>query len=757
MKDYRSIVVAAVFAGLLWVPTASAQNISVVSGNGQVLSSSNAILVPLVVKLTDANGNPLSGQTINWTAANFFGGNGVCLGFFLANCTNQYQSTTLADGTSTVYGLLSVTATAFNPMTQVTVSAAAPNGNSVTFTETALTPAPNTLTIPSLSVTLSNPAGTVTTFPGDTFSGAIGTVDSRTIQLHVAATNGFGLQAVPFAAVQLVNYQDPTKGPAVQCVNTDPNAAAQAGFATVLTDVNGNATCNVSYGGQPGTGKFDLTVGGVPSATVTPAGFWQFSPTDENNPTPIETTFHLFNPLNEKVSAPTVGSIKIIQGTGQSGNPGQTLATPLQVEVDSASGQPLSGVTINWTVNPATAAVLNIPSPNTDFTGRASANVTLSGGAAGTVTVTATVAGTTKSQSFPIAVTPQITVTSFTIVSGNNQTAAVNAQFAQPLVVQVATANGAPSGIPVQFVSSGPVSLSSTSATTDSNGRAQVNVTALGSPGPASVSASISGASAQVFSLTVASTPPPPTITAANFVNGADLQPNSLSPCSLGALVTPAGALPITSTAPTFPGLPVTNTNVTITFSNITAPILNVGTNPAGQQMILFQVPCTVTPGSSVPVTVNVGGPVGGAGANVNLAVGTVSPGIFQTVMSDNVARAVLVRPDGSYVSLQNPARRGETVVAYVTGLGPTAPLVGTGAQPIPGTMAPVTGLVIPGMAGQAVPLVSAQLSEDLPGVYVVAFQIPAGISTGNNVTFSIGIQISGGTVYSGVSKIPVQ
>ena len=34
------------------------------------------------------------------------------------------------------------------------------------------------------------------------------------------------------------------------------------------------------------------------------------------------------------------------------------------------------------------------------------------------------------------------------------------------------------------------------------------------------------------------------------------------------------------------------------------------------------------------------------------------SPGIFETVMSDGVRRAVVIRPDGSFVSPQNPARR---------------------------------------------------------------------------------------------------
>ena len=95
--------------------------------------------------------------------------------------------------------------------------------------------------------------------------------------------------------------------------------------------------------------------------------------------------------------------------------------------------------------------------------------------------------------------------------------------------------------------------------------------------------------------------PPAPLITSGNFVNGADQQLNSLSPCSVGAIVAGASALPIPNTTPSFPGLPIANNNVKLTIGNISAPILSVGTLANGQQQIAFQVPCEVTPASSVP------------------------------------------------------------------------------------------------------------------------------------------------------------
>jgi uncharacterized protein (TIGR03437 family) len=155
-------------------------------------------------------------------------------------------------------------------------------------------------------------------------------------------------------------------------------------------------------------------------------------------------------------------------------------------------------------------------------------------------------------------------------------------------------------------------------------------------------------------------------------------------------------------------------------------------------------------------VTVN----VGAGSRTVTLNVLPASPGIFQTTMSDGQRRAVLIRPDGSFVSLENPARRGENVVALVTGLGPTTPAVGTNQVAAPGTTASVTGTVVPGIdTGGGANLVSATLSPDLQGLYEVTFTIPSNTTTGSNVGFSIGVVPAGANqaYYSNLVRIPVQ
>jgi uncharacterized protein (TIGR03437 family) len=148
----------------------------------------------------------------------------------------------------------------------------------------------------------------------------------------------------------------------------------------------------------------------------------------------------------------------------------------------------------------------------------------------------------------------------------------------------------------------------------------------------------------------------------------------------------------------------------------------------------------------------------------VNVPVLAASPGIFQTTMSDGVLRAVIVRPDGSFVSLANPARRGETVRAYATGLGVTSPSVGTNAIAIPGADAIVQGTLIIGVTntagqGEGVRVSTARVAPDLIGVFEIPFQVPSDAATGNNVSFSVGVIPVGSStpIYSATAKIPIQ
>jgi uncharacterized protein (TIGR03437 family) len=240
-------------------------------------------------------------------------------------------------------------------------------------------------------------------------------------------------------------------------------------------------------------------------------------------------------------------------------------------------------------------------------------------------------------------------------------------------------------------------------------------------------------------------------------MNAADFQRGALSPCSLTTVVASGLAPGIQGmvTGNFIGPLPFVLANDKLTVGGSAAPIMSVGVNPAGQQQLTFQVPCDVTPGSSVPVIVN----VGSGSATINLAIQAASPGIFQSVQSDGVTRAVMLRPDGSFVTPQNPARRGENLIAFATGLGVTNPLVATNGVAAPGAIVAPQGTVVVGLAGAGVPLVSAQLSYDVVGLWLVTFSVPSDVRTGTDVPFSISVIPPGSSapISSAGTIIPVQ
>jgi uncharacterized protein (TIGR03437 family) len=290
---------------------------------------------------------------------------------------------------------------------------------------------------------------------------------------------------------------------------------------------------------------------------------------------------------------------------------------------------------------------------------------------------------------------------------------------------------------------------------TDSNGNAQVTVTAGATAQAITVTATSAGQTA-TFNLTIS--PPGPMLTTTSFVNGADLQGGALAPCGLGAVIASGVApgvqnviLPSSAIGP----LPTILNGTQVLVNSIASPIAGLGIGATGQQQVTFQVPCETTPGSSVPVTVN----VGAGNASINIPVKAAAPGVFTTLLSDNNTHAVAIRPDGTFVTIQNPARRGETVVAFLTGLGPSSPAVPTGALPPPGINAIPQYQVVAGMAGGGVPLVSTILSADRVGVWMLTFQIPASVTPGNSVSFSVSVIPTGASapISSGTTSIPVQ
>lgn len=346
-------------------------------------------------------------------------------------------------------------------------------------------------------------------------------------------------------------------------------------------------------------------------------------------------------------------------------------------------------------------------------------------------------------------------VTQLQIVSGNNQSIAINTAFPDPLIVQLNDQNTPVPGVDVTFaVSSGSATLSAPSATSNAQGQAQITVTAGATAGPIVITATL-GDFTQTFNLTAL--PPGPVITA--VTNAAGFQVGSISPCSLATLIGTGLATGIQGAVTSLLEPQTQVAGVTVQFATVPAPILSV-VNENNQESVTVQVPCETTPGS-VPLAVA----VGGGSTTVPVTVLPISPGIFQTTMSDGKLRAVLVRPDGSYVSLQNPARIGEVIRMYATGLGQTSPpivtnqtvpLVTDAAGNLTPEAMPVTAQVVIGVDNAGVQVVSAQYAYGMVGVYEVQFVLQSA-DTGDNIPFAILMFQNGQAVFGNPSAIPIQ
>jgi uncharacterized protein (TIGR03437 family) len=144
-----------------------------------------------------------------------------------------------------------------------------------------------------------------------------------------------------------------------------------------------------------------------------------------------------------------------------------------------------------------------------------------------------------------------------------------------------------------------------------------------------------------------------------------------------------------------------------------------------------------------------------------NVPVTPVSPGIFQTVMSDKALRAVLQHADGSYVSLESPAHPGETLRAFVTGLGrpvsASGVAIGTNQGGIPGDNAAPQSPLIIGVADEGVTVDSAMYAQNLIGVWMLTFKVPTDAPTGNNANFAVAVVLNDSPVYGNPSKIPIR
>ena len=262
----------------------------------------------------------------------------------------------------------------------------------------------------------------------------------------------------------VVEVRDPSGDPlpGVQVTFSVSSGGGTLSATSAMADVNGRAESTLTLGPNLGRNTVTVSVTGIQE----------------------QQTF-----TAEGIRIPL--AFWIISGDKQQGLPGAALENPFAVEVRDGTDKPLPGVEVTFSVTRG-GGTLSVTSVTTDGNGRAE-SILILGSNAGTNTVTVSVAGIQEKETFN-AEGVRIPET-LDIISGNDQEGAPGAALENPFVVEVRDQTDKPlPGVQVTFsVTSGGGTLSATSVTTNSNGRAESTLTLGPNPGRNTVTVSVTG------------------------------------------------------------------------------------------------------------------------------------------------------------------------------------------------------------------------------------------------------------------------
>ncbi|MGH9632208.1 MAG: hypothetical protein ACRD7E_28210, partial [Bryobacteraceae bacterium] len=194
---------------------------------------------------------------------------------------------------------------------------------------------------------------------------------------------------------------------------------------------------------------------------------------------------------------------------------------------------------------------------------------------------------------------------------------------------------------------------------------------------------------------------------------------NRLSPGSL-AIVTGSGFAAGTPTATVTQG----------------ANVRSAWVSPTNANQLTVQIPVDAVAG---PATFQV--TVAGSSASIAINLSNYAPGVLSRDSTGTGTGSFLHVNNGLSVGLRNPAVPGETIYAFVVGLGPTNPAVGTGVPAPPSPLANTLTVPTVRVGGVQANVTSSVLFPLLVGFYRVGFVVPAGLPKGR---YPVVISIAG-------------
>ena len=232
-----------------------------------------------------------------------------------------------------------------------------------------------------------------------------------------------------------------------------------------------------------------------------------------------------------------------------------------------------------------------------------------------------------------------------------------------------------------------------------------------------------------------------PALTAAGVVlnplgvlNGAGFAPAIDSICQ-GEYVALQGTNLAPSTEAVEPPYPDSVAGVSVTINNVAAPVRSVSPT-----LVYVLVPDT-TAGPTASIVINNNGMASNA---VAVPVAPTAPGIF-SLNGTGIGPAAVLHLDYSVVSTANPAKRGEIVSIYLTGLGAVTPTITDGAAGGTNPLSVVTAAVSVLVGGQPAKILFQGLAPDYPGLYVMNVVVPVDLHVTVTGPFPLAVQTADG------------
>jgi len=198
-----------------------------------------------------------------------------------------------------------------------------------------------------------------------------------------------------------------------------------------------------------------------------------------------------------------------------------------------------------------------------------------------------------------------------------------------------------------------------------------------------------------------------------------------------------------TESAATIP-LPQSLGGTNVTLSGKSVPLLF-----ASPTQINAQVPFELASASTADLVVSLDGV---SSTPLTVSLSPAAPGIFTVGQGGTGLGVILHASNSAPVTPENPARSGEFLELYATGLGAATPAVATGAAA--SSTPPSSTQIFPSVsiAGISAPVTFSGLAPAFVGLYQINFQLPADVPSGdqplivsannvssNPVTISIG------------------